>query len=156
MTLLFAFTKCIPITLAVQSYRGRVNPWDGITYPCANFNDSLSEPQLKSRHRWEIAYPRQQLVFLLPTRFNFNPSVDKFNHMPRKMWEDVTYPFLDFNCCKVFQPRKNMGCYYFTIFQFQWWFVWTTFEVGAQEGNCIQQKTTLLLIWFSFNHNMDK
>ena len=37
------------------------------------------------------------LGLLLPTWFNFNPSMDKYNHMPCNVWDEITYPFLNFN-----------------------------------------------------------
>ena len=33
---------------------------------------------------------------LLLTWINFNPSMDN-NYMPRKVWDEITYPFLNFN-----------------------------------------------------------
>ena len=38
---------------------------------------------------------------LLLTWFNFNPSMDKYNHMPCNVWDEITYPFLNFNGCTV-------------------------------------------------------
>ena len=37
---------------------------------------------------------------LLLTRFNFNPSMDEY-YMPDKVWDKITYPFLNFNVCTV-------------------------------------------------------
>ena len=37
---------------------------------------------------------------LLLTWFDFNPSMDN-NHTPSKVWDGITYPFLNFNGCTV-------------------------------------------------------
>ena len=37
---------------------------------------------------------------LLQTWFNFNPSMDK-NHLPGKVWDEITYPFLSFDGATV-------------------------------------------------------
>ena len=37
---------------------------------------------------------------LLLTWFIINPSIDKY-HMPSKVWDEITDPFPNFNCCSV-------------------------------------------------------
>ena len=32
---------------------------------------------------------------------NFNPSMDKYNHMPNKVWDEITHPFPNFYCSSL-------------------------------------------------------
>ena len=34
------------------------------------------------------------------------------NHMPSKVWDQITYPFLNFNSCTPFHPTLYNGCNY--------------------------------------------
>ena len=43
---------------------------------------------------WDYMWP------LLLIWFNFNPSMDN-NHIHYKVWDEITYPFLNFNGCTV-------------------------------------------------------
>ena len=55
------------------------------------------------------------------TWFKSNPSMDK--HMPSKVWDEITYPFPNFNGCIVevwewisnVTPHSNNGCNYLSM-----------------------------------------
>ena len=57
---------------------------------------------------------------LLLTWINFNLSIIKSNHMPSKLWDEITYPFPNVNGCTVevkqwishFIPTHFNGCNY--------------------------------------------
>ena len=56
-------------------------------------------------HRIDVCFNLDMFIhgFLGPlslTRINFNPSMDKY-HMPGKVWDEIIYPFLNFNDATV-------------------------------------------------------
>ena len=59
-------------------------------------------PQIFGKYQITDMYDSVSVWYLRPlllTRIRFNSSMDKY--MPRKVWGEITYPFLNFNGCTV-------------------------------------------------------
>ena len=69
---------------------------DAIIHPCPNFSGGFAKPPLNIGHGFVITSSSpfyQHGLTLIPAWIS--------NHMPCKVWDEITYPFLNFNGCTV-------------------------------------------------------
>ena len=87
-------------TIEVKAWMGNyISSWtmDLITYPCPNASQLLlvkwSPPWMVNYYPLDYLKVYIWISILIPTWIS--------NHMPSKVWDDITYPFSNFNSCTI-------------------------------------------------------